>query len=308
MIQLEIHQVLHDGNIHILFNWRLHYVCSSGTNQPPNYYYFLLQHGFSVLGWRLMTWKFPQTHCLTKSLWLCVCVPKNVSKDTQTANQTATPENKGCAWTNNEYHAIWTHKAILHSVLNTVFVYLCASNQFHMHCKLPSVEEQQLLCCCHRQDDTVICCQKGERFPVSVWCCFQAFRAKYILDLVELGSLLFVWTRLLAFKKIKDFKPTLVTQYCIARGLRCKRSCDLLPTIGRSRGLRRRREMTLARQSCYSYAERISCVEWPSRLDSFFLFLRGWPINVSQSFVCFCLHKPKSVQFVQNGSKTWFSS
>lgn len=167
-------------------------------------------------------------------------MPKNVSKDTQTANQTATPENKGCAWTNNEYHAIWTHKAILHSILNTI---LCTCVQVTNCTCIASCPVLRNSSCSVVATDRMTLFFERFSLQVSVWCCFRAFRAKYILDLVELGSLLFVWTRLLTLK------PTLVTQYYIAGGLRCKRSCDLLPPIGRSRRLRRRRKIILARKS-----------------------------------------------------------
>lgn len=59
---------------------------------------------------------------------LAVYVPKDLSKDTQTANQTATPENKGWAWTHNEYHAIWMHTTVFYSSLDPIFVFSCASN------------------------------------------------------------------------------------------------------------------------------------------------------------------------------------
>lgn len=107
-------------------------VPSSGTNQPFHFYYIIFQHGFSFPGWRLMTWKFPQSQCLTKSLWLCVCQ--------RICLKTHKPQTK---------QRLLKTRAVPELIMNitlfgrtkpsfipsrTLFLctYLCPSNQFHV--------------------------------------------------------------------------------------------------------------------------------------------------------------------------------
>lgn len=113
-------------NIHILNESKSLAVLSSGTNQPSNFYYILFQHGFSSLGRRLMTWKFPQSQCLTKSLWRCVCQ--------RICLKTHKPQTKQRLLKTRAVPELITNITLFGCtkpsfIPSRIFVYLCPSNQ-----------------------------------------------------------------------------------------------------------------------------------------------------------------------------------